>query len=436
MSLRPGKLLLLLLIPVLLYGALKGVMYYNAKRSVDDIVAAAADHADVRYADISTDLRGAVTVSAIAVQPLGSDEVVTIDAVRVASDDPMFFIRGIQWRGEEGSPPGSLSFNISGLSMPLATAFSDRPVAPAVDSAGLCSDGVSIDPQLLQRIGLSALNVDVDGSYRIDEANRTLDIGMNVDLRDIQSVRLSATLNDVDVQSLSRGAPPSFSLGGFDFAVKVSPEFGRQALKACAIGTEYSVQAWSGALAEQAMQRFADSGLTLGEGLSKAVRDFYRDWGEFRVVAVPARPIGLLSLVAMRPEQLVPTLGLRLSLNDQPIADTTFSWQQPDAAGLAALFGAEEEVVEGKTPDGRPRRIIVRRQFEPVRVADIASYVDHQVKIKPRGLPLREGVLKRIRNGEAEVEQTLHGGKYTTYVALAQIQSLQVLIQREVPPGK
>lgn len=218
--------------------------------------------------------------------------------------------------------------------------------------------------------------------------------------------------------------------------MRVSPEFGRQALKACAIGTEYSVQAWSGALAEQAMQRFADSGLTLGEGLSKAVRDFYRDWGEFRVVAVPARPIGLLSLVAMRPEQLVPTLGLRLSLNDQPIADTTFSWQQPDAAGLAALFGAEEEVVEGKTPDGRPRRIIVRRQFEPVRVADIASYVDHQVKIKPRGLPLREGVLKRIRNGEAEVEQTLHGGKYTTYVALAQIQSLQVLIQREVPPGK
>lgn len=214
MSLRPGKLLLLLLIPVLLYGALKGVMYYNAKRSVDDIVAAAADHADVRYADISTDLRGAVTVSAIAVQPLGSDEVVTIDAVRVASDDPMFFIRGMQWRGEEGAPPGSLSFTISGLSMPLAAAFRDRPVAPAVDSAGLCSDGVSIDPQLLQRIGLSALNMDVDGSYRIDEANRTLDIGMNVDLRDIQSVRLSATLNDVDVQSLSQGAPRASAWAG------------------------------------------------------------------------------------------------------------------------------------------------------------------------------------------------------------------------------
>lgn len=436
MSLRPGKLLLLLLIPAVLYGALKGVMYYNAKRSVDDIVAAAADHADVRYADISTDVRGAVTVSGIAVQPLGADEVVTIDAVRLASDDPLLFIRGIQWGDDQRAPPNDLSFHVSGLSVPLATAFPDRSVAPAAEASGLCSDGLSIDPQLLQRIGLSAMNMDLDGSYRIDETSRTLDLGMNVDLRDIQSMRLSATLNDVDTQSLAQGVAPSFSLGGFDIAVRVSPSFGRQALKACAIGTDHSVQAWSAVLAEQALQRFAASGLTLGDGLRKAVHDFYRDWGEFRVVAAPAKPVGLLSLVAMRPEQLVPTLGLRLSLNDQPISDTAFTWQQSDATGLAALFGTEEEVVEGRTPDGRPRRIIVRRQYEPVQVADIASYVDHQVKIKPHGLPLREGLLKRIRNGEAEVEQTLHGGKYTAYVALAQIQSLQVLIQREVPPRK
>jgi hypothetical protein len=436
MSLRPGKLLLLLLIPAVLYGALKGVMYYNAKRSVDDIVATAADHADVRYADISTDVRGAVTVSGIAVQPLGSDEVVTIDSVRLASDDPLLFIRGFQWGDDQQTPPNALSFHVSGLSVPLATAFPDQPVAPAADGAGLCSDGLSIDPQLLQRIGLSAMNMDLDGSYRIDETNRTLDLGMNVDLRDIQSIRLSATLNDVDTQSLAQGVAPSFSLGRFDIAVRVSPSFGRQALKACAIGTDQSVQAWSAVLAEQALQQFSASGLTLGDGLSKAVHDFYRDWGEFRIVAAPAKPIGLLSLVAMRPEQLVPALGLRLSLNDQPINDTAFTWQQPDAAGLAALFGTEEEVVEGKTVDGRPRRIIVRRQYEPVQVADIASYVDHQVKIKPRGLPMREGLLKRIRNGEAEVEQTLHGGKYTAYVALAQIQSLQVLIQREVPPRK
>lgn len=121
MSLRPGKLLLLLLIPAVLYGALKGVMYYNAKRSVDDIVATAADHADVRYADISTDVRGAVTVSGISVQPLGSDEVVTIDAVRLASDDPLLFIRGFQWGDDQQTPPNALSFHVSGLSVPLAT---------------------------------------------------------------------------------------------------------------------------------------------------------------------------------------------------------------------------------------------------------------------------------------------------------------------------
>ena len=153
-------------------------------------------------------------------QPLGSDEVVTIDAVR-GQRRPDVFHSGIQWRRRSRRRPAASSFNISGLSMRHSPAFSDRPATPAVDSAGLCSDGVSIDPQLLQRIG--ALNMDVDGSYRIDEANRTLDIGMNVDLRDIQSVACRRP------QRCRCAKPfqvlPEFQPGGFDFAVRVSPEF-------------------------------------------------------------------------------------------------------------------------------------------------------------------------------------------------------------------
>ena len=218
MSLRPGKLLLLLLIPVLLYGALKGVMYYNAKRSVDDIVAAAADHADVRYADISTDLRGAVTVNAIAVQPLGSDEVVTIDAVRVASDDPMFSFAEFNGAAKKGAARQPRSTSAASHLVCRLRQRSGSAGRAGSRQAGLCSDGVSIDPQL-QRIGLSALNVDVDGSYRIGRGQPDLDIRDERGSARHQSVRLSATLNDVDVQSLSQGRSPSFSLGGFDFAV-------------------------------------------------------------------------------------------------------------------------------------------------------------------------------------------------------------------------
>ena len=69
-------------------------------------------------------------------------------------------------------------------------------------------------------------------------------------------------------------------------------------------------------------------------------------------------------------------------------------------------------------------------------VGDIGGFVDYRVKVKPRGQPLREGVLKRIVDGEAEVEQNLHGGQYTVYVPLAQIESVQALVERPITPTK
>ena len=79
---------------------------------------------------------------------------------------------------------------------------------------------------------------------------------------------------------------------------------------------------------------------------------------------------------------------------------------------------------------------MVRREYENMPVGRISAHVDKRVKIKPRGQPLREGVLKRIVNGEAEVEQTLHGGKFTVFVPVSQIESMQVLMQYPIQPGQ
>lgn len=436
MSLRRGKLLpilLILLIPALLYGALKGLLYYKAKRTVDEIVLAAADQADIRYADISTDLRGAVAVHGISVQPLGQEDALGIDLVRVSSDDPLFFIRSAQWQPGENAPPPSMSFLVSGMRVALSADFLRAPAAAAgADAAQPCSQGLQIDPQLLKQIGFSELEMEMDGAYRIDEEARTLDIAMNLELRDIESMRLSARLSDVDIETLSQGGAPQVSLAGFDMALRVAPEFGRQLLKSCAVGSDQTVQAWSEQLAREALAEFAQQGLVLGAGLSDAVHEFYRDWGEIKLVAAPAQPVGLLSLLFLPPEQRARALSLQFSVNDRPVTDTSFTWERTEANALSALLGGEQPESEAAAPD-RPRRIIVRRQFEAVPLQDIMRFVDHQVQIKPRGQPLREGVLKRVQGGEAEVEQSVQGGKFTVYVALEDIESMHALIQRQVP---
>ncbi len=377
MYFRPGKLLLILSIPVVLFGAAKGFMYYKAKTTVDDIVVAASNQADIRYADISTELLGgAVNVTGITIQPRGYADQVEIDRVRVASDDPMFLISGSDWRPGRDKPPGSLAFQVDGLRMPVSAdlmtqyTLADGVGAKQVDP---CDGSLSIQPALLEKLGFTELAMDFDGHYRLDESALTLDVGMHMDIRDIQSMQVSATMTDVDVQALSQGGAPQLNLGGFRLAVRVAPEFGRQMLKACAVGSDLTIAEWGERYADRAIGDFASQGLLLGSGLQQVVREFYRDWGEFEIVSAPSQPVGLLSLMFLPPSQLADALALRLSLNEQLITDTRFTWARPDAPGLAALFGAREEEQQSSTTS-RPQRVIVRRDYESVPASDLAKF--------------------------------------------------------------
>lgn len=431
-----GKPLLIVLVPALIYGALKGVLYYNAKETVDDIVTNTAHMADVRYSDISTDLRGAVTVSGISVQPLGFDDTIGVDSVRIASDDPMFFIRGPQWDSGASPPPNSLSFHVTGVQVPLSSDIVQSAARGKSSSGGgssksACAQGLNIEPDFLKQMGFSEFTVDFDGSYRLDETAGTLEVGMNMDLHDIETVEVSATMNDVDVEAFSQGAAPQFSLGRMSFKMRVSPEFGKQAIKTCAVGTDSTVEEWSGLLANQVLKQLQQQGISLGYGLRNTVRKFYRDWGEIEVVAAPEQPVGLLSLMFLQPNQLANTLGIQMRLNGQPVSDTSFTLAQ--GAGLAGMLGGQQPG-QAASAASKKRRVIVHRSYEGVPVRDIRAYVGHRVRVKPRGQPMREGLLNAVGDTEAEVQQALHGGKYSVHVPLSQIESLKVLVRREEAP--
>lgn len=433
MNFRPGKLFLIILVPALVYGALKGVMYYNAKSTVDEFVNTVSHQADIRYGDITTDLRGAVTVSDISVQPLGFEDSIDIGSMRFASDDPLFFVRGAKFLPGEVNMPNSLSFHVSGVHLPLSSDVVQASAPKQLSASDSCEQGMQVEPNFLLKMGFSELYIDMDGHFRLDEASRSLDVGMNVDLRDIESIQFAATMNDVDVETLSNGGAPQFSIGRMSFKMQVSPKFGKQVLKTCAVATELTVDQWSNILADNALEGMRQAGLSLGSGLSNAVREFFRDWGSLELRAAPSQPVGLLSLMFLPPDQLANTLGLQIRINDQPITDTRFTWQQPQGQGIAALFGGEQPGGDSAAK-ARKRRAVVRRSYESVSVKQIDQYVGHQVQLTPRGQPMREGRLNAVGDGEVEVQQALHGGKYTVHVPLSQIESVKVLVRSEGPP--
>ena len=49
---------------------------------------------------------------------------------------------------------------------------------------------------MLRKLGFEDLDMDFDGYYRLDPAQRTLSVGVNMELRDIESMHFTATLAD------------------------------------------------------------------------------------------------------------------------------------------------------------------------------------------------------------------------------------------------
>jgi hypothetical protein len=441
MSSRSGKLLWIVLVPVLAYGVIKGVMYFNAKRSIDRLVDMAAGQVEISYDGIETEILQSVAVNGLRLSPIGADVELTVDRVRVFSDDPLFFLLSSDWRPGEGAPPGSLGFAVSGLRMPvdpglLTAGMGQAPAASSADG-GPCDNGLRVEAPLLEAMGIEQLALDADASYRIDKSAQTLDIGMHVDLHDIQTLDMDMRFSDVDSEALAQGVAPDFKLARVESAVSIAPAFGQRALEACAAGSGQTAEAWSQRLAEQALAGFELGGLELGRGLSEAVRSFYRDWGRIEIVAAPREPVGMLSLMFLPPDQLFDALSLRLSLNDRLVTDTSFTVTRPDGNALAALFGQREaQPAQEPAQAQRPQRIVVRREYEQIAVANLGNFLEHRVRIKPHGLPEREGVLKKIDNGIAEVEQTVHGGKYTAFVPVADIATIEALVQRQVTPER
>jgi hypothetical protein len=444
MRLTAGKLLLIALVPVALYGAIKAVMYFNAKQVIDDMISQVSDQADISYGAIRTEVLKSVAIEGIRVRPAGSLVEMTIDRVRLDSGDPWFFITKGDWQPGRDAPPKSLGFQIDRLSVPvtddmmvMAGLAGNTTTDVAAGTTAGCDAGLQLDAPLLRSLGIDQLVMDADGGYRIDELAQTIEVGMGFELAGIQSVDFDARLTGLDMESFGQGAMPSVELGRMKMAFAIPPEFGERALRACAAADGETPEAWSERLADQALQGLQLVGMTLGPGLEDMLRRFYRDWGEVEIVAAPAQPVGIMSVAFLPPDRLFDALGISVALNDRVVTDTGFTLQQPDASLVAALLGqGRPNSAADPTPTPpRETRVILRRAYEDVAVAELGRYRDHHVRIRARGDLEREGLLKAIVDGVAEVEQSLHGGKYSAFVPVSDIQSVSVLIERRVAPA-
>jgi len=429
MSLKLKHVFLILLLGVFLLGLFKLAMYWRVKTAMDDLVEEARPTAQITYGGISTDLTGAATVEDIRVQPLDVPGEVEVARVRFSTGDPVALAMGWDWRSGDRPPPEQMSLAVQGIRVALDEQMLESlqfqaggQLMPDTEAGDACQGaGFNLDGRILKDLGFESLEMDLNFEYQFNTLAETLEARVAFDLYDIESGEMSVELGGILPEDVGAQRTTLPALANADLQVVVEREFGDRYMKLCAERAGLTADAYRERLLEDMQAGFAQVGVVLGQGLMMAMEELYRDWGEFRIRVLPEKPLGMLQLMTLSPDTLVSTLGLSLYVNDRLIPDLGFRFdpqllQQGLGVGPAQQDGAEAP----------PKRVRITRRYRTIPASSLEQHLGSQVRIKPLNQPVRSGTLTAIVDGEALVEQRSFGGKLTSYVALQEIESVEV----------
>ena len=82
------------------------------------------------------------------------------------------------------------------------------------------------------------------------------------------------------------------------------------------------------------------------------------------------------------------------------------------------------------------RRVRYETYWANVGTPALNRYLRREVRLYTADQPPREGMLLTIRDDTAEVQQRLHGGRFTAHVPVEEITKAQVQMRREIQSAK
>lgn len=430
---RQIRLLLLLLIVLAgAYGGIKAWLYLNVQRAIEEVSVKSAGRVEIRYQAIDTALAGSVTLHGMELHVAGAPVPLRIRSARLSGPPLSFFLLG---QKQDDPPPPRMQLDIEDLRIDLNAALFDS-VKLHLGNEGRatgrgCGAGDELDPEILRELGFEHLEVDARMAYDYDSARRSLDGSVDFDVARIERLHATVGLDNVAPDAFRGGAPSLPSLADMAVEVRVEPAFGRKYLNACAERQQQTPEAYRDRLVRETLAELARGGLQLGPGLRAALEEFHRDWGEFQIGIAPPQPLNPLALMFNPPADWQETLGLRVELNQRPIADLSFELRPSNAEELAAMLGQDVP----STPRIKAPRF--HYVYRTVAVAALGDHLGAEAKLHLRdGQPMRSGTLVAVTGGEVRVEQRLHGGKITAHVQVSDIVKAEVQQVERLPEAR
>jgi hypothetical protein len=413
---------------LLAYAALKGVLYYQVKSELDRLASQVAPVARLSYDGIASSLTGSVAVTGVTLMPAGAPAGIRIERVELRGDGPEFLLE-LLGGFDRQRPPQRLRLVVSRMGIPLGSDYLPAWGPAAATTPDLCSLGGLLGQTEIERLGFRQRLADARLRYDHDRRSGVLTLGLEFALDGLAGLSLEMVFGNLT----GPGMESLPTLGRFSLHYHIDPDYMRRAVEYCAGQVGLQPVAFVDGLFSRGADYFANNlGFIPGTDLQAALHRLISRPGDLLITAVPDSRFNPTRLQQYTAAELIRLLGIKLSVNDQPVTDLSFRLAQGDAGLSSPLFGDSAPRTaavpgEGAAPSA-PAPKTPRARYIATPLSQLPRYLGREARIfgADRFEP-QQGIMMALRDQQLELEQRMHGGKMTLYIPLEKIRRAEVL---------
>lgn len=427
--------------PLLLYGAVKVYLYYQLSEYMDRVSARSNPFVNLEYGDVSTSLSGEASVHDLRILVMGTDDVVEINKVTYNTPNIWYLLRDL---GEidNNQVPMSLHLSIQGLSMDLYGDLTDK-MEDAINNINLdligvntlCGGRLFIGPREYRDMGYDEIVVDGDIGYDADSITQEIALNMDFTVRNMGTVHLSTIINGFNgtafATRVSRAHNPRVGIFKLNYS---DNSYHKRFVKMCSELSKMSEAEFITAEVNQSPAYFANLwGIVPGPGLRDAYKEFLSDPGTIDVTLQWPDAIEPQNLQLYKPQDIPELLNLTLAVNNKPVSDLSFNFYNGKTLDVSNRF--TKLLGSDGRPEAKPvkkKTVKYKERYYPIAPSSLSKYVGEDVRLVVKGDMPRDGRLIRMNGNIAYVQKRLSGGNYTMQVATGRIKKAEVLLKR--PP--
>jgi len=424
------KTLGLLLIPFILYGLIKLAIWYSTKNSIDSFSSQYAGFVQLKYKNITSSIKGSVSINGITVFLPMFKESIHIKRIRLSTDNIITLLR-LTYKIESKDIPKSMGLLIEGAKIDLNSKLLNNTIeATQTPSERLntlaCGEVVRFDEKVLKQMGYTDISTDINLNYQYDPLAKTLQLNMYESIDRFFSLDLSAQIKDIseipDTNNVMMGMASSQALPKLG-KVKLTLEddsFITRKVNFCAKNNKSTAKEYITKHVKMVDKYLKQIGVKLHQSLLDAYHKSLSHPGNIILSMDFSGITNIMELSEFALDDILSQLGTEFLINNKSITPLSI---QINKQRFAKATGNKPQEIKIHDPNVKAKII---KKYHLVNKNNLKKYHRYPVIIKTTQGKTLKGKLSTKDPIRYEVITRTHGGEMGYFVGKAEIKSVQV----------